>query len=219
MYGKLLIQCKIKVLTGMHIGGSDLFSAIGAVDKPVIRDPRTNEPILPGSSLKGKLRTLLSRSMCQNINQMPSFENDAPVVKRLFGVAAKENLHTRLQFADAFVANKKEFGKASFIEVKAENSINRQSSQATPRQIERVSRGVCFDVKIAYDVVNEEEIEEDFNALARAMKLLQYDYLGGHGTRGYGRICFEELSLKALECDIDSERIKSLQNTLQEGCK
>ena len=58
MYGKLLIRCKLTVLTGMHIGGSDTYSAIGAVDAPVIRDPRTHLPIVPGSSLKGKLRSL-----------------------------------------------------------------------------------------------------------------------------------------------------------------
>ena len=85
MYGKILIQFQLKVLTGMHIGGNDAFSAIGAVDKPVIRDPLTNEPILPGSSVKGKLRTLLARSICQNIAKMPDFAKDADVVKRLFG--------------------------------------------------------------------------------------------------------------------------------------
>ena len=62
MYGKIIIASKLKVLTGLHIGGSSTFSAIGAVDSPVIRDPLTNKPIVPGSSLKGKMRTLLVRS-------------------------------------------------------------------------------------------------------------------------------------------------------------
>lgn len=76
MYGKILIQFQLKVLTGMHIGGSDAFSAIGAVDKPVIRDPLTNEPILPGSSLKGKMRTLLARASC------PEYFEDAGFFQR-----------------------------------------------------------------------------------------------------------------------------------------
>ena len=63
MYGKILIRGELELLTGMHIGGSATFSAIGAVDKPVVRDPATNDPILPGSSLKGKLCTLLGSSI------------------------------------------------------------------------------------------------------------------------------------------------------------
>lgn len=219
MYGKILIEFQLKVLTGMHIGGSDAFSAIGAVDKPVIRDPLTNEPILPGSSLKGKMRTLLARAICQNILKMPDFSSDDAVVKRLFGCAGGDAcIHTRLQFSDAFVCNQSEFSAIGLTEVKAENSINRSTSVANPRQIERVNRGVRFAVTIAYDVVNEAEIEEDFEALSRAMKLLQYDYLGGHGTRGYGRVGFEALRLTPLECSIAPERLEGLRNTLQKGC-
>lgn len=87
MYGKIVIRCELKVLTGMHIGASGTFSAIGAVDSPVVRDPMTQKPILPGSSLKGKLRTLLARSLCRNINQMPDFDKDDGVILRLFGSA------------------------------------------------------------------------------------------------------------------------------------
>ena len=36
MYGKILIRCDLEVRTGMHIGGSSAFSAIGAVDSPVL---------------------------------------------------------------------------------------------------------------------------------------------------------------------------------------
>ena len=64
MYGKIIIHCVLTVKTGLHIGDSSAFSAIGAVDSPVVRDPYTNWPIIPGSSLKGKIRTLLVRSKC-----------------------------------------------------------------------------------------------------------------------------------------------------------
>ena len=70
MYGKILIRCDLIVRTGMHIGGSSAFSAIGAVDSPVVRDCYTGLPIVPGSSLKGKLRTLLARSVYQDIDAM-----------------------------------------------------------------------------------------------------------------------------------------------------
>ena len=85
MYGKILIRCDLIVCTGMHIGGSSAFSAIGAVDSPVVRDPYTGYPIVPGSSLKGKLRTLLARSICQDIEHMPVFDKDDERILRLFG--------------------------------------------------------------------------------------------------------------------------------------
>ncbi|MBQ1554839.1 MAG: type III-A CRISPR-associated RAMP protein Csm3, partial [Clostridia bacterium] len=116
MYGKIIIKCKLRVLTGLHIGGSNVFSPIGAVDSPVIRDPLTNKPIVPGSSLKGKMRTLLVRSFkvakSYHETNLPEFVKDPDEVKRLFGgikllesKTASESTKTsiirsRLQFAD-----------------------------------------------------------------------------------------------------------------------
>ena len=76
MYGKIIIHCVLTVKTGLHIGDSSAFSAIGAVDSPVVRDPYTNRPIIPGSSLKGKIRTLLARSKCGDIENMHDHEHD-----------------------------------------------------------------------------------------------------------------------------------------------
>lgn len=61
MYAKIQITGTIEVKTGMHIGGSSAYAAIGAVDSTVIKDVRTGLPMIPGSSLKGKMRTLLAR--------------------------------------------------------------------------------------------------------------------------------------------------------------
>ena len=61
MYGKILIQCDLIVRTGMHIGASGAFSAIGAVDSPVVRDTLTGNPIVPGSSLPIALSIIKSR--------------------------------------------------------------------------------------------------------------------------------------------------------------
>lgn len=203
MYGKLIIKCKIKVLTGLHIGGSSAFSAIGAVDSPVIKDPLTCRPIIPGSSLKGKLRSLLARSLRKN-DKEKDFEADPPEVKRLFGCASPAE-PARLQFADCFVCAESvlEFEEIGLTEVKYENTINRLTAEANPRQIERVNRGVCFDCRIAYTLENENEAQKDLENLAHAMKLLQLDYLGGHGTRGSGRVCFEDIEL------VDAENIIS----------
>ncbi len=211
MYGKLLIHCDMKVVTGLHIGGSSVFSAIGAVDSPVVKDPLTKQPIAPGSSLKGKLRTLLARSITQDIEHMPEFDNDDERIKRLFG-AAQPPRPAQLQFADAFVKNAGALAEAelSLTEIKFENTINRLTSVANPRQIERVIPGVVFGVSIAYDVHDAEETLKDMALLCKGLRLLQMDYLGGHGSRGSGRVAFSNFSFKTLGDAIDEGEIAPL---------
>lgn len=211
MYGKILIQSKLKVLTGLHIGGSSAFSAIGAVDSPVVSDPRTGKPIVPGSSLKGKLRTILARTKANNPAQLSGHNEDPAEILRLFGSSKKNAIRiSRLQFADAFVCNSDDFTETGLTEVKFENTINRANLVANPRQIERVIPGVVFAVRIVYEMQNLNEVKEDLENLAQAMKLLQLDYLGGHGTRGSGRVSFEEITLEPIS---DSEENKKNMQT------
>ncbi len=209
MYGKIVIRCHLKVLTGMHIGGSSMFSAIGAVDSPVIRDPLTQRPILPGSSLKGKLRTMLARSSCHDVNHMPDFDKDDAVILRMFG-SSEPVRHARLQFADSFISNAEQLKDIGFTEVKTENAINRATSVANPRQIERVIAGVEFGVRIVYDVMNPDEVQEDMEQLAHAMKLLQLDYLGGHGSRGSGRVGLADFQFDLVETDFPVETLNDI---------
>lgn len=198
MYAKVQISGVIEVKTGMHIGGSSAFAAIGAVDAPVIRDVRTNLPMIPGSSLKGKMRTLLAKEY--NTSQARRPDEDAPCLTRLFGAGkTRENYpkRSRVLFADMFMINEEELrrqGLQSITEIKFENTINRATAVANPRQIERAVRGSKFKLDIMYEVENPEEMEEDFKILAEGMKLLQYDYLGGSGSRGYGKIAFRDLA-------------------------
>lgn len=216
MYGKLLIKAQLKVLTGMHIGTSNAFSAIGAVDSPVITDMRTKRPILPGSSLKGKMRTLLARSLANDIENLPEANKDDITIRRLFGSSEDPIIRGRLQFADAFVSNADEFKASGLTEIKFENTITRDRAEAKPRQIERVISGVKFGVNIVYDLTNPDELEEDFMNIAKAMRLLQLDYLGGHGTRGSGRVSFEDIELIAVEAELDSSKLDKLRTILKE---
>lgn len=200
MYGKILISCDLIVRTGLHIGSAAQFSAIGAVDSTVVRDSITGYPIVPGSSLKGKLRTLLARSFAKDVQKMPDFQNDADVIARLFGSPAPKA--AQLQFADCFVNNLEQMQKVGLTEVKAENTIDRATAVANPRFIERVNAGTSFAVRIVYNVLDENTVSEDMKLLAKGMKLLQMDYLGGHGSRGSGRISFKNFALTAFETDI-----------------
>ena len=181
MTGKILIKCDLVVRTGLHIGGSSSFSAIGTVDSPVIRDPFTGLPIVPGSSLKGKLRTLLARRSCVNGETLPDFSADGEVLLRMFG-SSEPVRFARLQFADAFLLNYDQLKGVGVTEVKSENTINRLTSKANPRQIERVIAGSRFGINIVYNLSDPKEMEEDLLLLSKAMKLLQLDYLGGHGA-------------------------------------
>lgn len=217
MYGKIRISGDIEVKTGMHIGGSGAFAAIGAVDSPIITDARTNLPMIPGSSLKGKMRSLLAKELNEKILEP---NDDHERITRLFGSSKKGNIkRSRVLFSDMVLANEKELretGLQSMTEVKFENSISRATAIANPRQIERAVRGSVFELDLIYEMENEQELVEDMKTLAEAMKLLQYDYLGGSGSRGYGKIQFQNIYADAVIGNID-EALMEKCNQILEG--
>ena len=189
MLAKIEISGTLEVVTGLHIGGSSAFSAIGAVDSPVVKDTRTNQPMIPGSSLKGKMRSLLAKRYNEFKAEKP--DDDAECLTDLFGSAKKGQVKTsRLLFTDMFLENMDELKRAGLTgatEVKFENSISRATAVANPRQIERVVRGAVFPLQLIYEVEDEEKMISDFQILKEGFELLEYDYLGGNGSRGYGR--------------------------------
>ena len=101
----------------------------------------------------------------------------------------------------------REQGLQGFTEVKFENTIDRVTAVANPRQIERAVRGSRFGLDMIYEAVEEGEISEDFEALAQGMKLLQYDYLGGNGSRGYGKVKFKDLAADVVVGEVPEEII------------
>lgn len=221
MFGKIQITGTLEVVTGIHIGGSSAFAAIGAVDSPVIRDAGTNLPMIPGSSLKGKLRTLLARQYNQGMVNSP--DEDAECIIRLFGSAKMVDgkiPRGRLLFSDMILNNREELyarGIQGLTEVKFENSINRLTAVANPRQIERVIRGAKFGLDLVYEVTEEEGVVDDFKVLAEGLKLLQYDYLGGNGSRGYGKVMFSDMEASAVVGDIDEALIDQCNEILACG--
>ena len=205
MYAKIQITGKFEVVTGMHIGGGSAFAAIGAVDSSVIKDTQSKLPMIPGSSLKGKMRTLLAKRYNDRIVEP---DNDAPEIIRVFGSAKKGQTQSRIIVADMIMSNSEELHKKeinSMTEVKFENTISRQTAVANPRQIERVIRGAQFDLDIIYEVEAVDEILSDMRLVAEGMKLLQYDYLGGHGSRGYGKVKFNDVCADVVVGDVDDE--------------
>ena len=202
--GNILIRGKIECLTGLHIGGSKDKVEIGGVDTPVVRDPVTRQPYIPGSSLKGKMRMLLEYAT-GNIDQTGEVHNcakaDCPVC-RIFGSSAAEERKcgpTRLLVRDAHPDKttveqwENMDSELLFAEMKSENFLNRITSAANPRFLERVVKGSMFDLKMVYGMYDVDDGQDDlefFKHVRTSLLLLEQSALGGNGSRGYGQIKF-----------------------------
>lgn len=106
-------------------------------------------------------------------------------------------------------------GLQSMTEIKFENTISRATAEANPRQIERVFRGSVFGLDMIYEAEEEAEILEDMEILAEGMKLLQYDYLGGNGSRGYGKIIFDGLKAETVIGAVPEQVLAQCNELLQ----
>ncbi|MBA4602061.1 type III-A CRISPR-associated RAMP protein Csm3 [Thermoactinomyces mirandus] len=208
----ILIRGTIHCLTGLRIGGSKDQVDIGGIDNNIIRHPITGEPYIPGSSLKGKMRSLLEYRYSQEIKNGPcscnTVERHCPVCE-YFGSRKETNAPTRVLVRDAKMspASRKWLTEApidqvfNYAEVKWENVIQRKSGSATPRQQERVPAGTEFVFEISirvFDIDNEEDL---INFVLEGMELLQKDYLGSSGGRGYGQIQFQNVTIDDKMCD------------------
>jgi len=209
------IKGKIVLETGLHIGAGDIEMHIGGTDNPVVKHPFTHEPYIPGSSLKGKVRSLLelrsglireSEGKPLSLKVLSGISDErekfGKKIVKLFGssgadIGGRENLGpTRVSFSDCMLAEESreraQMGEIVLTEVKAENFINRVTGTAeNPRFTERVPAGIKFDFSITLKVFDEDEGEKLENVLLQGLKLLEMDALGGSGSRGYGRIRFE----------------------------
>jgi CRISPR-associated protein Csm3 len=201
---------KIVIETGLHIGASTKGVGIGEIDNPVIKDARTGYPYIPGSSLKGKIRSLLELKYGINSkNKERPCECGNCDVCKVFGTTAASSKAgiTRVLFRDAFLSeeSKKELHEKNILptEEKTENMINRLGGYAeSPRVTERVIPGLKFDFEIAIRVF-EEDNDIAINLLREGLTRLQKDALGGSISRGYGKVSFENLRLDNQEFKLE----------------
>ncbi len=263
LLGKFFITSHIVVETGLHIGGGGESLDIGGLDKPVIRDPLTRRPYLPGSSIKGKLRSILERLEGKPMNRKGAgvyryesddledgyTEIDQQVIKfmgartcpvsRIFGstgvncwiktsivtaqrldpVSNPPRTRNNLEGNEEYTYVKGRNSPARLIvrdchlmptsaeklenintglymtEWKFENGLDRITAAANPRQIERVPAGSEFNFELVYTVEDEDlnQARHDLKNLLRAILILEDDALGGHGSRGYGKVKFQNL--------------------------
>jgi CRISPR-associated protein Csm3 len=199
------ISGAIRVLTGLHIGASNDSVEIGGLDNPIVKDPLpgSNAPYIPGSSIKGKLRSLTEikeNRIGKKGNPCDCAKKSCPVCP-VFGTSAAnrpEDLGpTRIVVRDAHLSPEweKKFKAGDLpMEIKYENTINRITGVANPRPLERVPASVEFIFNITLKVF-EDDPEDYFNTVLKAMRLLELDALGGSGSRGCGQIKFVGVSI------------------------
>lgn len=213
------LEGTITLRSGLHIGSGDMEMHIGGTDSPVIKHPHTQEPYIPGSSLKGKVRSLLEMEsglmihtrggvVSNSVLQRDVVEND-PVMKhkgeailKIFGSSGADNEDserigpTRVSFADCYLDDtyrrQVEENRWSLTEEKSENMIDRiKGTAANPRFIERVTEGTVFRLLITFKVLQNGDDELFNDTLLMGLKLLEMDAIGGSGSRGYGRIALD----------------------------
>jgi CRISPR-associated protein Csm3 len=199
---KILVSTKLTVVTGLHIGGSKDSVEIGGIDNPVIKvATRKNQPYIPGSSLKGKMRCLL-----EQVNGATAV-GKSEIVNNLFGYASN-NQPSKLIVRDAYLTadSVEKLVAASldmpYTENKYENTIDRVKGKAEhPRQSERVPAGAEFEVGMVINVWDNDNADELKQLLRQGIALIENDYLGGSGSRGYGQVKFGELIFVELSAD------------------
>lgn len=206
---------RIRVITGLRIGASQESMEISGLDNPVLRNPADDFPYIPGSSIKGKMRSLAEWYFAE-IPENGDVIRPRPDSRtaRVFGVSAQKEKQvgpTRLLVRDAFLTDewKDRFRRGEPVaEVKYENSINRLTCAANPRPVERVVPGVEFDFALLYRVLatpddpNGDHDRRLFDEIVTyALRLLELDYLGSYGSRGSGQIEFQGLRHAVLRTD------------------
>lgn len=218
------ITGQILLLTGLHIGAGNEEVHIGGIDNGVIKHPHTQRPYIPGSSLKGKMRSLLewrsgtvaeSQGNPVSIGLLDKLSGDkkqhAEIIIRLFGAAgdskndakAEEIGITRLSFWDCGLSKdwleKIDLNNWLYTEAKSENTINRITGTAdNPRQTERVPADAVFDFKLGMKILDDNE-QGFIDTVLSGLKLLELDGIGGSGSRGYGKIKFINLKFNGTD--------------------
>ncbi len=222
LLAKIFVRASIVARTGLRIGGSGGVFTIGGVDNAAISNPLTRQPYIPGSSLRGKMRSLVERAEGKVTGQKISdvmihactSEEEYHIcpICNIFGITARDwNYPTRLIVRDVFLTpeSKIQLEKANtaleFTEVKTEVAIDRVTSQATPRQIERVPAGAVFGpMELVFNLYSKGDalwLPTVFDGLA----LLEDDYLGSYGSRGYGQIAFSDIVVSYKTSDAYAE--------------
>lgn len=198
----------IRLDEGTRIGGSGGGLEIGEMvdaNLSAIRNPANNEFYIPGSSLKGKLRSVLERELDKTSGdgrEPCSCGRPDCLVCTVFGAHKNTKPEcglTRIVVRDAYMSDdsKKAFAEASAagkatVEYKTENVINRRSGAAEhPRTGERLLPGTIFNGEILLHVYEKDDPRKLADFVRHGLGVIQdASSLGAGGSRGSGRVTF-----------------------------
>ena len=229
-----LIEGCIELVTGLHIGAGNEEMQIGGTDNPVVRNPVNQQPYIPDSSLKGKMRSLMEwqAGTVEETNGQPigfrvassisdeTKRSRAETILKLFGGAPESGSDaagfvrgigpSRLAFWDCPLTKdwveRMDKAHVSLTEVKMENTINRIGGAAENlRTNERVPAGARFDFKLTMRVHDDENL---LPAILRGLRLIALTGLGGSGSRGYGKVRFLDLARDGRSIQPDFEKVQ-----------
>jgi CRISPR-associated protein Csm3 len=134
-------------------------------------------------------------------------------VCRVFGTRGPAFEPTRLIVRDAVLSDALDPGdgrrlswddvdtEAPYAEVKVENVLDRLNCHSTPRFVERVPAGSLFDMELVYHVHDGYDLD-NFRILLQGLVALTFDYLGGSGSRGYGRVSVDNVGFQVLTREV-----------------
>lgn len=217
---KIINQRRImKVKTGLRIAGGNEEIRIGGIDNPIVKDPLTGLPYMPGSSLKGCLRYMLEIALGKT--EVCSCGDDNCIVCKLFGRGVKKkdeekggSIHSsRLIVRDSFLTEKSRMILTEVlplgVELKSENTINRITGTAqNPRTFDRVPAGVEFEVNTVLKIYEGDDEKRLLEALSLAFKLVELNYIGSSGSRGYGKVEFSEPESETYDISKEIEKLQ-----------
>lgn len=198
---KIKINTSITLITGLHIGGNSENVEIGGIDTPVIKlASKGDVPYIPGSSLKGKMRCLLEQTEGASKVGLNKDINNLFGITKNDSIGIKDNIPSKLIVRDAILTeNSKAYLLGCdnldmpYTENKYENTIDRVTAKANPRNMERVPAGAVFNAEFIINIWDDDDENELIAMFEKAIRLLENDYLGGSGSRGYGQIKFGEM--------------------------
>jgi len=208
---KKIINIKkiMKLKTGLRIASGNDEIKIGGIDNSIVKDPFTGNPYIPGSSLKGVLRSSLEIAK----GKTKVCDCGDCFICKMFGSANNDKKSiTRIIVRDAFLTEKSRqilnevlpFG----VEIKNENSIDRvKGTSAGKRTFDRVPAGAEFEVNIVLKIFEKDDEEEFLKALELAFKLVEFNYVGGCGSRGYGQVEFKDEQIEYFDVEEEVKKV------------
>ena len=237
LLGKVSVVAELKAMTGLRIGAAASALEIGGIDNPVLRDPVTKAPYVPGSSLKGKLRSLLTKVhglplrrlgrvclhwcedredyrrcyVCPTFGQFPSGPGgrDYAFATPTRLTVRDAPLHPYLEISDGVQTRRVPWEDPAletdlpYTELKTEVALDVITAASNPRPMERVPPGAIFESELLFTVyrsddgtIDPEMERQRLREVLAAMRMLEDDYLGSSGTRGYGKVKFQRVKVE-----------------------